>query len=111
MVFLRGNKRYAFIIFIALLLSACSTPMALMPTPNIHIQNEYSEKNVPTDFRMPNMELIYVTDRKQIAGEGVRYSAGRSSSMAYGVAEVGFKDRSLDWNKLLALSNEEMRST
>lgn len=97
-------------IFLLLLLSACSSPMALMPTPNVHIQNTYSENKVPAALRKPNMELIYVTDRALSPKKNEKYSSGRSASMAYGVAEVGFNDKTLNWDKLLKKSNQQARS-
>ncbi len=110
MVSIEKVRLYVVSTFLLLFLTACTAPMALMPTPNAYIQKEYSEDNVPASLRKPNMELIYVTDRALSPKAGEKYSSGRSASMAYGVAEVGFKDKSLDWDKLLIESNQSQRT-
>jgi len=80
-----------------------------MPTPNVYVNNKYLETEVPATLRTPNMELIYVTDRHPTAQNNGQYSSKRSASMAYGVASVGFQDKSLKWDKLLVQSNQNSR--
>ena len=110
MSFLRISRLLSFNAVLLLLLSACSQPMALMPTPNLYAKNQYLDEKVPSSYRKPNMELIYVTDRAATPNGKERYSSGRSNSMAFGVANVGFEDKTLDWDKLLVESNKDKRA-
>ena len=110
MIFLSKNKFYALNIVLILFLSACSSQTALMPSPNVYTQNQYSEDKVPVSLRKPNMELLYVTDRGPSLKNKEKYSSKRSASMSYGVANVGFRDKSIKWNKLLVQSNQKQRS-
>jgi len=81
-----------------------------MPTPNVFVNNPYTEKVVPESLRETKMDIVYVTDRGvPVEGDG-SYNATRSSSMAYGVAKVNFDDKSLPWNELVKQSNLTNRS-
>jgi len=104
------GKCSIFVLFLVFLLSACSSKPGLMPTPNIFVNNSYSENEIPALLRETSMELIYVTDRGLTQGKNVTYNADRSSSMAYGVAKVSFDNKSLKWDELLAQSNLKKRS-
>jgi esterase/lipase superfamily enzyme len=99
-----------FVSLLVFLLSACSSKPGLMPTPNIFINNSYSESEIPAPLRETSMDLIYVTDRSLSQDKNITYNADRSSSMAYGVAKVSFNDKSLNWDKLLEQSNLKKRS-
>ena len=82
-----------------------------MQTPNIYVNN-YIEKKVPTDLRETTLDLLYITDRTPTPShKSEKYSSGRSDSMAYGEAKIGFKDKSLNWAGLLTASNKQNRST
>lgn len=98
------------VFILVLFISACSSKPKLMPTPNVFIDNSYTESEVPSPFRETSMELIYVTDRGASQKKNISYNAKRSSSMAYGVAKVSFNDKSLNWKELLAQSNLKKRS-
>ena len=89
------DKCSIFVSLLVILLSACSSNPKLMPTPNVFINTPYSESDIPEALRETSMELIYVTDRGTSQKKGFKYDAGRSSSIAYGVAKVNFGDTTL----------------
>lgn len=103
-------KPYAFISFLAFLLSACSSKPELMPTPNLFVNTPYVKSDIPALLRKTSMELIYVTDRSASENDDLIYSSDRSSSMAYGIAKVGFNDESLQLDELIEQSNLQERS-
>ena len=110
MLFHPHGKSYIFAPLLIILLSACTSNPALMPTPNLYVSTPYSEAQVPKNLHSTSMELLYVTDRAVSEKEGVMYNASRSPSIAYGVAKVNFGDRSLQWGELLKQSNLKNRS-
>ena len=101
---------YSFFLFSIVFLSGCSSNPALMPTPNLFVNNSYSEDKIPALLREPSMEILYVTDRGMSKRKTTKYNAERSASMAYGIAKVNFGDKSLQWNELLKQSNLKNRS-
>ena len=96
-------------LMVFLLVSGCSTPMALMPTPNILVNKPYSEKQIPSLQRNADIEVVYVTDRSPIEGKRKTYGANRSASMAYGTATVSFRNRGVDWKTLKDYSQQKKR--
>lgn len=108
----RPIDRYNFLcLIIFLLISGCSTPMALMPTPTIFLNNSYSEKQTPEQQRQAEIELVYVTDRSPIEGNQKTYGSNRSASMAFGTTTVGFKNHGVDWNTLKDYSEQKKRAS
>ena len=92
------------------ILSACASKPSLMPTPNIYNGHDrFSENQIPLSQRKTEMDVIYVTDRLPVIDNDQYYGADRSSSMAYGLATVGFNNNSIDWNNLLTSSNQIIR--
>jgi len=106
------SQRKLFVVFslLTFLLSACSSKPELMPTPNLFVNTPYSENEVPAALRETSMELIYVTDRGTDPDKALIYGSTRSSSMAYGVTKVSFKDKYLQWDELVEQSNLQKRS-
>ncbi|MDO6695265.1 alpha/beta hydrolase [Aliiglaciecola sp. 3_MG-2023] len=109
MLNLKGTST-VFISLLVFLLSACSSNPKLMPTPNVFVNNLYSESEIPEALRETSLELIYVTDRGTSEKKGVIYDASRSSSLAYGVAKVNFADKLLSWEELVEQSTLQKRS-
>lgn len=75
---------------IVLLTSGCSRRY-LVQTPNLlHDQDpKVAYAACPDIFRKPEMEILYATDRADVAGKTtLTYGSGRSSRLAFGVARV-----------------------
>lgn len=106
-------------IAMVLVLSACTRIPSLMPTPSIYVEQTYDESKIHEKFRVPEAEILYVTDRaievSSKAAEGefdqkeIRYGNRRASSMAFGTAKVTFKNKDIDWTSLLAASSSSKR--
>ena len=80
------------------MLGACAAQLRLAPAPNIFREgNNYPEEFVPVSLRTASPDIFYVTDRVREKGS---YGSKRSSSMAFGRAQVKF-GRDLSWEELL----------
>ncbi len=76
------------IVTISLFISSCSSTRDLVPTPNLILKNKNLLNSKNKDM-IPR--LIYITDRKpEIKKENFTYTSKRSSSMAFGLADVSF---------------------
>lgn len=96
----------------AVVLSACTSPRILMPTPEVYtrgIQSAFSER-LPEDLRSPEMSIVYVTDRIPTSTEegAMTYGIGRNRSFALGQAVVGFGGGT-SWDDLVADTRVEER--
>ena len=101
----------ALLIVITLLAVGCGG-RALMPTPRIYTPPAaYPEETVPTALRTSETEILYFTDRAVDAeSETLAYGAGRSESVAFGVATVDLAEGD-DWPQLRAASSTSDRET
>ncbi|MEO9898053.1 MAG: alpha/beta hydrolase [Paracoccaceae bacterium] len=91
-------KHLLMIFGLSTMLSACAAQLQLAPAPNIFREgNNYPEEFVPETLRTASPDIFYVTDRVNEDGE---YGSKRSSSMAFGRAQVKF-GRDLSWEELL----------
>lgn len=104
------RKLCSFVSFSIIFLSGCTSNLALMPTPNVFVNNPYRQENIPSPLRETNMDILYVTDRSISKKEDLSYNAKRSSSMAYGIAKVNFDNDYLKWDELVKQSNLKKRS-
>jgi esterase/lipase superfamily enzyme len=97
---------------LALVLSACATNRAMMPTPVLYTGSDarplFAESSA--DGRRPALDLLFVTDRAPGDHPGLPYSADRSRSMAFGSTTVEFGD-DLTWDALVRESTAKQRGT
>lgn len=94
----------------AVLLASCQR--ALMPTPNlIADEGAVAFESVPPALRTVSPQIVFVTDRvpEETQGpNGVRYSARRSPSLAFGLATVEFGNADT-WDGLVRASTQRRR--
>lgn len=91
-------KRPAVILGLCLMLCACAAQIRLAPAPNLYREGtNYPEELVAPSLRTAAPDIFYVTDRTYENGS---YGSKRSSSMAFGRAQVKF-GRDLQWKELL----------
>jgi len=94
------------IVFLILLVSACSTTRKLVSTPNIYRGNGKFPKTRNSELKP---QIIYVTDRNSFKdGEKLKYDAKRSRSLAYGKATVEFSGAE-NWSDLVQASQSSKR--
>jgi esterase/lipase superfamily enzyme len=95
----------------AIALAGCAThPM--MPTPVLYTGTNPRPLFVglPIDERRPPLDLLYITDRAPAEeGDGIRYTAERSRSMAFGSALIEFGD-DVGWDVLVRESTTAERA-
>jgi len=96
---------------LAMVLAGCAThPM--MPTPALYTGTNPRPlfTSLPVDERRPTLDLLYVTDRAAAEdGAGLRYTAERSRSMAFGSALIEFGE-DVGWDVLVRESTTAQRS-
>src|SRR5690242_10963881 len=99
-----GTRPAAGVAFVlALVLTGCATTHDLMPTPVIYRGPDARPlfDTVPVDDKPPSLDLLFVTDRAAARqADGLRYTAGRSRSVAFGSATIQFGE-GLDWKRLI----------
>ena len=99
------------VVCLALLLTACAGPRKMMPTPNVHL-DENRDFYGELDPRLQNTEvpLFFITDRSPEQDEqgNLRYGYGRSNSLAFGSALVDL-GRDITWEDLLEASRTQQR--
>ena len=98
-----ARTKTIFPIVVMLVLAGCATSRSLMPTPTIYVdQKEGFFEDVPPALRNPEVDIVFVTDRKPERDEAgsLRYGYGRSDSVAFGsvVVELG---QDLTWDALV----------
>lgn len=82
-----------FILALALMLTGCATSHVMMPTPALYTGPNAKPlfTDPPVDDRSPSLDLLFVTDRASAQeADGLRYTAARSRSLAFGSATVKF---------------------
>jgi len=96
---------------LAIALAGCAThPM--MPTPVLYTGTTPRPLfvDLPIDERRPSLDLLYITDRAAAEdGDGLRYTAERSRSMAFGSARIEFGD-DVGWDALVRESTTAQRA-
>lgn len=93
------------------MLSACVSAPALMPTPNIYTQaGHYAVENVNSAYQNNRADVLYVTDRAANTNEkdGLIYGADRSPSVAFGSTQVQI-GKDVPWHELVATSESAKR--
>ena len=91
---------------LALVLTGCATSHVMMPTPALytgpHARTLFTD--VPVDNRPPSLDLLFLTDRAPAQeADGLRYTAARSRSVAFGSATIEFGEK-ITWDTLIAKS-------
>ncbi len=82
----------------------------MMKTPNLYANfksNTFS--HVEPHFRNNKVDVLYVTDRKPMRNNTLKYGFGRSASMAYGSYVVEF-GKEITWDDLVKESLSKKRS-
>jgi esterase/lipase superfamily enzyme len=101
------------IVTLLILLNACSSKHALVPSPNIYIANAtYPQHRILKNMQTVKPAILYITDRKieKVKDKKFAYGTERSTSMAFGEVDVLFGDN-LSWKDLTresALSKREV---
>ena len=101
---------YLAVIF-ALLLTACSGPRVMMPTPNVHIDSsENIYTGLPEELKSTEVPLFYITDRVPEKDENgdLKYGYERSPSLAFGSTVVDLGE-DMSWEQLLEASRSGKR--
>jgi esterase/lipase superfamily enzyme len=97
---------------LAIVLAGCAThPM--MPTPVLYTGTNPRPlfASLPIDEQRPPLDLLYITDRARAEdGTGLRYTAERSRSMAFGSAQIEF-GADVGWDVLVRESTTAERAT
>ena len=105
-------RKFALItIGMVLLLWGCGGPRLMMPTPNVHLNEDFDlYDNLAEELQGKEIRLFYITDRmpeKDDKGQ-LRYGYGRSSSLAFGTAVVDLGVE-ITWKELLQASRTQKR--
>ncbi|HKQ96542.1 MAG TPA: alpha/beta hydrolase, partial [Candidatus Polarisedimenticolia bacterium] len=84
----------------------------LVPTPNLYADSDVNPfADVPEEFRNNQVDVLYVTDRRRVAGAAqdmVAYDHGRSTSMAFGSAVIQYGEN-VTWDELVKASRSRKR--
>ncbi len=94
-----------------LCLAGCAGTRLMMPTPNLYLDEGHDRYgDLPPPLKSKEVSLFYITDRvpEEDKEGNLRYSYGRSSSLAFGTAVV---DLGVDitWEELLEASRTKNR--
>jgi esterase/lipase superfamily enzyme len=106
-----GRRRALVLAGIALLLSACSGPRHMMPTPNVLLdESKDFYVDLSPQLKSTEVQLFYVTDRVPERDESgkLRYGYGRSNSVGFGTAIVDLGEE-ITWEKLVEASRTQRR--
>ena len=101
---------YLAVIF-ALLLTACSGPRVMMPTPNVYVDSGSDiYTGLPEELKSTEVPLFYITDRVPEKDENgdLKYGYERSPSLAFGSTVVDLGE-DLSWEELLVASRSGKR--
>ena len=99
------------LVCLALLLSGCSGARKMMPTPNVHLdENRDFFESLDPRLKTTEVPPVFITDRSPEEDEqgNLRYGHGRSNSLAFGSAVVDL-GRDLSWEDLLQASRTRQR--
>lgn len=100
---------------LALIAGGCSPFTNLIATPTVvYIQDDAAsafERSVPPDQRVPEMRIIYATDRSvdRVTDEGPQYGSKRSHTLAFGTAAVSLNP-AVTWTQLVHASSARDRA-
>ena len=103
--------RGALIAVLASLLVGCATSRPLMPTPGVYADQKGPYfADVPASLRTPEVDIMFVTDRRPEEDESGQlwYGFGRSESMAFGSVKVNL-GHDLTWGELVDESESSNR--
>lgn len=99
-------------ISVILVLTGCSGPRVLMPTPNVYVGEEDHEihTGLPDELKSTEVPLLYVTDRVPEKDENgnLKYGYLRSPSQAFGSTVVDLGE-DISWEQLLQASRTGKR--
>ncbi len=99
------------LVCLALMLAGCSGARKMMPTPNVHLdENRDFYGELHPRLKTTEVPLYFVTDRAPEQDEqgNLRYGYGRSNSLAFGSAVVDL-GRNITWEELLEASRTQLR--
>ena len=100
------------VIFVALIVSACSGQRVMMPTPNEAVdKNPGIYDDLHQDLKTTEVPLFYVTDRVPERDDkgNLQYGYGRSPSVAFGTTVIDM-GADMTWDELLNESRANKRS-
>ena len=106
-----NRKLIVSLVCLALLLVGCSGARKMMPTPNVHLdENRDFYGDLHPRLKSTEVPLFFVTDRAPEQDEqgNLRYGYGRSNSLAFGSAVVDL-GRDITWEELLEASRTQLR--
>ncbi len=107
----RNRKLVVSLVCLALLLAGCSGARKMMPTPNVHLdENRDFYAELHPRLKSTEVPLFFITDRASEKDEegNLRYGHVRSSSLAFGSAVVDL-GRNISWEELLEASRTQQR--
>jgi esterase/lipase superfamily enzyme len=99
------------LVCLSLLLTACAGPRKMMPTPNVHLdQNRDFYGELHPSLKSTEVPLFFITDRAPEQDEqgNLRYGHNRSNSLAFGTAVVDL-GRDITWEELVEASRTQQR--
>jgi len=102
---------FSLVVLLVSLAAGCATQRPLMPTPSVYAdQNWPSLSDVSASLRTPEVEILYVTDRRpeDDGSDDLPYGYLRSGSMAFGSVKVNL-GRDLTWDDLVKASGTSKR--
>jgi esterase/lipase superfamily enzyme len=110
---LASRSRSNIVCALALALTGCATSHVMMPTPVLYTGPNarplFTDSSV--DSRPLSLDLLFVTDRaSEQQADGLRYTAARSRSVAFGSASVEFGD-GITWDTLVHESTATQRGS
>jgi esterase/lipase superfamily enzyme len=88
-----GRRGSGVVCAVAFALTGCATSHVMMPTPALYTGPNAKPlfTDPPADTPPPSLDLLFVTDRaSEQQADGLRYTAARSRSIAFGSATVEF---------------------
>jgi len=95
----------------ALMLTACSGPRVMMPTPNVHVDSgEDIYTGLPEELKSTEVPLFYITDRQPERDDSgnLKYGYERSPSLAFGSTVVDLGE-DISWEQLVEASRSGKR--
>jgi esterase/lipase superfamily enzyme len=101
----------AVMLALAFVLTGCATSHVMMPTPVLYTGPNARPlfTDLPVDNRPPSLDLLFLTDRAPTQqADGLRYTAARSRSVAFGSATIEFGEK-ISWDTLIEKSTTAQR--
>jgi esterase/lipase superfamily enzyme len=105
------HQRTWFVLLFVLLLSACSGPRVMMPTPNLYVDSGTDTyAGLHENLKSTEVPLFYITDRQPEQDENgnLKYGYQRSPSLAFGNTVVDLGE-DITWEQLLEASRTDKR--